>query len=37
MAGLGLVETLLVLGACIVVGLLLAAVVVALYFVVRDR
>ena len=37
MAGLGLVESLLVLGACIGLGLLMAAVVVAVYFVVRDR
>jgi len=37
MAGLGLVETLLILGSCVVLGLLLAAVVVAAYLVVRDR
>lgn len=35
MAGLGLIETLLILGSCIVLGLILAAVVV--YVVVRDR
>lgn len=37
MAGLGLVEILLVLGSCVVLGLLIAAVVVAVYFGVRDR
>lgn len=33
---LGMVEWLLVLGSCIVLGLLLAAAVVAVYFVLRD-
>lgn len=37
MAGLGLVELLLVVGSCVVLGLLIAAVVVAIYYVVRDR
>lgn len=34
---LGMVEWLLVLGSCVVLGLLLAAAVVATYFVLRDR
>lgn len=34
---LGMVELLLILGSCVVLGLLLAAAVVAVYFVVRDR
>lgn len=37
MADLGLIELLLILGACVVLGLLMAAAVVAIYFVVRDR
>lgn len=34
---LGMVELLLILGSCVVLGLLLATAVVAVYFVVRDR